>query len=263
MQSSVLPPVVPPPVNPTGQRNKGINTATKVLAIIHLVIGGLTLILGICSIVAIKHYWLNNSGVPIFAAIWIIVTGIIGLSSVRSVNNTCLRGTYMSFNIVSCIGAFIIMCMFSSAISHYNNCNKGIWLWSSKLCKDHVSEALGIYGTLVLLSVAEFAIALAASILCCKSNNCCCPGGTGGNIIISQQPQSAIVTQTYNPQGGYITQTQGGYPMHMNNPSSYTTPMQYPVANQQAGAYPQQQTTEKTSYPAPIYPNQPPPQYTE
>lgn len=69
MQSSVLPVAVPPPVNTTGQRNKGINTATKVLGkfyqfFLHTVI----YILNISYSIMLRLYILSVEETPFFSS---------------------------------------------------------------------------------------------------------------------------------------------------------------------------------------------------
>ena len=83
-----------------------------------MVIGALTLILGISATTAISKYWVNASGGGIWGGIWILITGILGIVSASQPTNGCLNGTHMAFNIIASIVAFIDGIMFSVGVGY-------------------------------------------------------------------------------------------------------------------------------------------------
>jgi len=248
------------------------------LGITQIVIGAVTFLLGIGVVAALSHFWVNNSGTAIVAGIWLIVTGIIGVSSAKHPNNGCLNGTNMGFNIIACIGAFLDGCFFSAAISHYNVCNNdwkyyyspySTW-YGGVYCVNELNTARGLYGSLLFLMIAEFFIALIISIYCCQANSCCGGSNRSQGVIVQTQQQPAVVYSS-----GPTVMTTTSYPSNGQNQQQvfYPPPPQHQQQPQQQGySYPPQQGggMDPTKEPPPMYnqqqqqPNynsQPPPTY--
>ena len=72
-----------------------------------MIIGVISLLLGIATIAAVDRYWLSYVSGGIWGGIWIIVTGILGICASIYSNNNCLVGTTLAFNIIATVVACI------------------------------------------------------------------------------------------------------------------------------------------------------------
>jgi len=266
------PQIVVPANNPHGMNVKSI----RGLGITQIVIGALTVLLGIIAIAVFEYgYWVNGSGSGIWFGIWILITGIIGVMSAKNPQQTSLNGVNMGFSIVCCVVSFFVGIFYIVALVYYSNC-ESYWSynhWTSSRyqrydpCYNDKDSGTAIYAILMILMIAEFFISMAVSIVCCQ--NGCCRSSAAGGVIIQQQPGPTIVSSTgvvmssqaqypaqqvvYPPQSvaGYPPQSVAGYP-----PQSQVV---YP-----AGGYPNQQYVTTAApmggVPQPAYSNQMPPQ---
>ena len=92
----------------------------------------------------------------------------------------------MAFNIVSCLLAFMDFVVYSIIMAQYGYragyCG-GYYYYSGSSC--HKSRTIiGLFSILLICMLAEFIIALTASIYCCKAacNSCCYPSAAGVSI---------------------------------------------------------------------------------
>ncbi|XP_002161904.3 uncharacterized protein LOC100211951 isoform X1 [Hydra vulgaris] len=172
--------------------------AIKVLGIIQVIISILSVALGISEVAtANTNEWSGNSGAGIWGGIWIGITGILGILLASSKNNNCLNGTHLSFCIITMVVTWINGIIYIAFISYTNNC------WSLDTfsgyrfgCNYKFSAARGISGTLLMLMIIEFAIALTASILSCQTHNSCCGKSKETGLVIAQQqviPNNATI----------------------------------------------------------------------
>lgn len=76
------------------------------LGITQIIIGIVSVGCGIGAAAGLHKNWVNGGGYAIWGGIWIIITGILGVSSASNPNNRCLVGTSMAFNIVSTVISF-------------------------------------------------------------------------------------------------------------------------------------------------------------
>ena len=83
-----------------------------VLGITQVVIGVISLGLGIGALAAAKDNWVSYISCGIWAGIWIIVTGILGICASIYSNNNCLVGTTLAFNIIATVVAGIDCILF-------------------------------------------------------------------------------------------------------------------------------------------------------
>ena len=84
-----------------------------VLALTQIVIGALTFSLGIVEVKTMCYYLADDTGLPIAAGIWIIVTGLLGICSCNKNQNFRLHETHMVFCIMAAGGSFITGCRFA------------------------------------------------------------------------------------------------------------------------------------------------------
>jgi len=224
----------------------------KGLAITQLIIGILSVIIGIAVVASLyANSWVRNSGAGIWAGLWICITGILGIIFTLKWKNGVLSGCYLTFSILSTILAFITTIFYIIASAWYAvtaGCY-GEFYWENQQLKYRASDCsyrnvgTGLHVFLMLLMMLEFIISIVAS--CCSCKNGCCNNQTG--VIVqpvavvgtSQQP----VYYQQQPQQPYAGQQQySGQPQ-------YAGQQQYPP-----GQYP----PEKQGYngqgdPAPAY----------
>jgi len=165
------------------------------MAITQLVIGALTVILGIATAAAIGHYsWMGDSGSGIWGGIVITVTGVIGVISAWKWENRCLEGVYLVFSIISTVISGITGIIYIIAVAWYSAhklCTLGRG-WSVK-CRTS-TDAVGLHVVLMLLAITEFFISIIASCINCA--NSCCGNNRNTTVIVHPQPQVAMVTTT-------------------------------------------------------------------
>lgn len=186
------PPQQPPPPPPN-------LTTVKGLAVTQLVIGILTVIFGIAVVSRLyEEVWTTNTGAGVWAGIWIIITGIIGLCSVKDYNNRCLNGLYLAFSIVSTCVAFLAGLFFiiGTALFATHCYEYQTHLFFYKDCKSR-RIGLGLHIPLLIIMIVEFFISIIASVYCCQRG---CGSRVGGAVIV-QHSQVMMVPQT----GGVAT----------------------------------------------------------
>ena len=198
-------------------------TATRVLAIVQLIIGIISFILGVLTI--ILGIWVITVGQGIWGGIWIGVTGTIGtILSFTNANNgcSCLGGTYMAFSIVSTIIASVDIIILSISLAVTSGCYDTRRYRSSWGCQSARSQVLGVYIPLLILTIIEFFTSIVAAVYSCMSGNCCC---------CARKRQSGLV----------ITQTQQRYqmaPSQQGQTTIYPPAASYPPASYPPASYP-------------------------
>ncbi|XP_057291365.1 membrane-spanning 4-domains subfamily A member 8-like [Hydractinia symbiolongicarpus] len=245
-------------------------SATRGLGITQIVIGFLTIALGIGATAGFKKdYWLTDSGAGIWGGLWISVTGIIGVYSASNPASAGLNGTHMAFCIISTVVAFVDGIIFAVGLGIYNNCRYRHYYSYRYSCDDHRSAGIGVYTSLVTLMAAEFFVAIVAAVYCCQGG--CCGGPVSQGVIIQQQPQylvtsshgQTMMTSGYPASSGVMVAPQYGYPQQQMQAAVYQQ------QQMQAGAYPQQQMAMQPGFQAPVantsvaYSNQYPTQETK
>ena len=91
----------------------------------------------------------------------------------------------MAFNIVSCLLAFMDCVVYSIIMAQSGSpgyCS-GLYYYSGSYC-DKSRTIISFFLMLLICMLAEFIIALTASIYCCKAecNSCCYPSAAGVSI---------------------------------------------------------------------------------
>ncbi|XP_057291362.1 membrane-spanning 4-domains subfamily A member 8-like [Hydractinia symbiolongicarpus] len=238
-----MPAPAAPMIIPAAPRTTMNVSAIRGLGITQIVIGFLTLALGIGATAGFrKNYWLTDSGAGIWGGLWVLVTGIIGVCSASKPASGGLNGTHMAFCIISTVVAFIDGIIFAVGLGIYNTCYGyyGYYRFDDYYyyrsdrwaCAHHRSSGIGVYASLVTLMAAEFFVALVAAIYCCQATGGCCGGPVSQGVIINQQPQYLVTSST-----GQTMMTSSGYPVS----SGVMAPPQY--------GYPQQQMVMQPGYP--------------
>ena len=91
----------------------------------------------------------------------------------------------MSFAIVSTCIMFIDFIIYCVAVgtmrNYYSSCYYNGYYYSTRCYSSSNATGVGLYSVLLILSVAEFSIALAVAVCCCKYGcSGCCYGDTRG-----------------------------------------------------------------------------------
>lgn len=217
----------------------------KGLSITQLVIGVVTLGLGIGFILSIEgYYWVSYSSGGVWGGVCIIVTGIFGICASFNPNNRCLIGTTLAFNIIATILSFIdgIILMVGLAYTtacdystfYYYDSFDGLYFRYYSTCSYFAQNANIIQGILLAASIIEFILALITSIYCC--NGCC--GGTSTGMVVQQNQPQYISTSTAS---GYMP----SQPVH--NPAGVQYNANYPPQYQPHQPYMSQATGGSTN----------------
>jgi len=216
----------------------------KGMAITQLVIGALTVVLGIAAVAAIPNYsWMRDSGSGIWGGIWITVTGIIGVVSAWNWKNRCLDGVYLAFSIISTITCFVTGIIYIIAVAWYSWHRFCSYYWDGWRLRERWCQtddsALGLHVVLMLLAITEFFISIIASCISC-ANGCC--GGSNHNTTVVLQPQPQIAMITTTTPNAPMTTYQQPQPMMMMQPHTQLQPPPPPVYTQKPTnvVYPQQ-----------------------
>lgn len=168
---------------------------TRLLAFLQCVLGFLMIVFGIVDKVE-NDLFTSEATFGIWIGLWVLITGCIGIaasSRKHPVPEQSLVGTFMAFSIVSAVFAAVIIICYSvvlgTEIPSKNRCNfiYSYNRYSSPYYRSYYYSCptsrvkgmrIGFSVVLLLLGIAEFAVAIWSSILLCKA--CACCYGTSG-----------------------------------------------------------------------------------
>ncbi|XP_067930480.1 uncharacterized protein [Watersipora subatra] len=171
-------------------------TQMKWLSFFQVVIGGLCILLGIILIPvkASMFYWrLTLIAYSICCGAYFAIVGGVGLGAFAHNTIRWIIAT-MVLNIIS-LALFsiqlFIMPVTNLAINSSASC--GSYIYSSCSVK---TFALSLNGLLVLISIAEFSIAIWSAVLCCRGICPCCFSVSPDQYVQDAYP--ALLTQRQN-----------------------------------------------------------------
>ncbi|XP_057299753.1 membrane-spanning 4-domains subfamily A member 8-like [Hydractinia symbiolongicarpus] len=268
VQTVIGPAPAPHVVVPTTQSTLNV-AAVRGLGITQIIIGIVSVGCGIVAAVGLHSNWVNSVGYAIWAGIWIIITGILGVSSASNPNNRCLVGTSMAFNFVSTLISFshgityaIALWLYSSCSSYayyyYNYYNYNRYYFKDSFgCNKHKKVGMAIYGVLLVCMIVEFFVALVAAILCRRACCSCCRGSSQSRGVVFQTQPQYVTTHT--------GQTNQGYPVTAGvmNPVSYNYQQQPQYQQEQPQLVqipPNSQGSAQSAYAPPSHTKEVPPQ---
>jgi len=205
----------------------------KGMAITQLVLGSLTVLLGIVTAAISPLQWIGAAACGIGGGAWVLVTGIIGVLSAKNWQNRCMSGAYLALSILCAIGSFGWGILYILAVAWYSITNfcsyrlTGGWGRLEAYDCGKKEGVIAVHGILMILAFIEFFVSIVASCF-----GCCC-GGNSNTVVVHPQPQVAMTT------------------------TQYAQPQQPPMYNQQP--MPVQPQPQPQLYPQPQPYLQPPP----
>ncbi|XP_022088837.1 membrane-spanning 4-domains subfamily A member 4A-like [Acanthaster planci] len=189
----------------SGQSRPGNWKSMKVTGVMQIVLGGLTVVLGIvaCAIQA-YFYFVGHAfwcGLGFYC-----VAGILGTVSGVKANQGAAIG-YMVMCIFACFAACTVIGFSATAVAvdagscyYYYGCNE--------------TGRVAVDAMLVILAVAEFIIAIVGASVTCSAVCCSTPSSTvihyqaHPHVVVAGQPQGAVAYYSApgQPQFAYSTQ---------------------------------------------------------
>ncbi|XP_038075159.1 membrane-spanning 4-domains subfamily A member 4A-like [Patiria miniata] len=189
-------------VQPAPQPRSGNWTGILWTGVIQVVLGSLTTILGIVTMTVFKRvFYVSDIGSPIWCGVlFYVVAGIMGIVSGWKKNSRVAIG-YMIMSILACLAACCVIGFGANVMAsiniicfsdyHYDSYNAVIYSCDLKLAVN------GVYGTVIILALVEFVVAIVGASLTC---GLLCCGGSATQTVIHYQPQPHVVATT-QPQG--------------------------------------------------------------
>ncbi|XP_038059741.1 uncharacterized protein LOC119730969 isoform X2 [Patiria miniata] len=212
--------------------------------IIQVVLGSLTVILGIVTATRLNGYYGSDIGAPIWCGkLFYVISGILGIVSGWKKHSGVAIG-YMVMSILACLATCCVIGFGAARMALINELCHPIYTryrysynygypgqsvsyydYPPSFC--YLQAAInGVYATLILLAIVEFVVAIIGASMTCGP---LCSGGSATQTVIhyQAQPHMVIATQPqgpafYNiagqPQVAYPAQ-QGQYPQAQAPPT--------------------------------------------
>jgi len=172
--------------------------ALKYIGILHVLVGLLTLTLGVSLTVVVGiKYWLFSTGIGIWVGLLIIVTGCINIKTATTATNRCTVIICAFINIITLFLSLLSAFRFVTALSFVNNCSynkfdkENVILCNNK----NVDLKDGIYSGGIILMGTEVMFTVLTIIYCCVSK---CGGHTRGIIIQQSSHYDIVATDISN-----------------------------------------------------------------
>ncbi|XP_038058852.1 uncharacterized protein LOC119730151 [Patiria miniata] len=176
--------------------------------IIQVVLGSLTTILGIVTLTVFGPVFMYlDVGSPAWCGIlFYVVAGILGTLSGCKKSSVVAIG-YMVMSILACLAACCVIGFGAYMMAFVNSFCRPRGTFLTDLC-DLKAAVNGVYGTLIILALAEFVVAIVGASMTCGP---LCNGGSTTQTVIQYQAVPHVVAAP-QPQGPVLYNIPTGQP---------------------------------------------------
>ncbi|KAJ8290068.1 hypothetical protein GJAV_G00008360 [Gymnothorax javanicus] len=157
----------------TSLLGKFLKGEPKALGIVQIMIGMMSILLGICMAISADSIGVF-SGIVFWGALFFISSGALSVAASDKLNKCRVKGALV-MNIFSTITAGIAIILFSLDLVieiRYHSCYYTDDLLNTSLCEDLrlllKARSHGIIGVLLVLSILEFIVSICVSAAACK-----------------------------------------------------------------------------------------------
>ncbi|XP_022095751.1 uncharacterized protein LOC110981981 [Acanthaster planci] len=207
----------PAPSVVVNQSREGSWKTITSTGITQVVLGSLTIIFGIVNQTALKNYYRNDIGSPIWCGLlFYVVAGILGIVSGKK-RSRGVAIAYMVMSILASLSAICVIGFSAAGLTFVNGYYCRYHYFYTDVC-DLKKAFIGVYATLILLAVVEFVISIIGASMTCSPLCATTPVThtviqyqVPQQMMVAGQPQGTVVYNTGQPIGAYQVQ-QGQYP---------------------------------------------------
>ncbi|MBN3315473.1 M4A4A protein, partial [Atractosteus spatula] len=174
----------------------------KALGVVQIMIAVALVLLGGVQIVALE-VTVGIPGIPFWGAAFYIISGSLSVAASDHPRSALINGA-LAMNIFSSVLAVIGAVLSGINIAIQNSSPYAYdytYRYDSMLKWSTVSMARGLSAAMLILSMLEFAVAVAIAVFCCKAT--CCSSSPPHTILLqqvtSQPAQGPVQNVTYPP----------------------------------------------------------------